>query len=178
MKKILISMVAALALLPVFTSCSDDDDNTTAETTTTEGVIEKTAAESVAGTYVGGTYANCKYFQNYQPTENDTVFVKATQGAEAATLSYTSKTWGAFTFDAIKVTKQNDGSYTLAGEGKTLMPSMKGEPKEYAASFNGTVSGDKLVATFDVPAVMGGTTVLFNPSDFKEVFEAAQNKDE
>jgi hypothetical protein len=57
------------------------------------------------------------------------------------------------------------------------MPSMKGDPKEYAAAFEGTVNGDKLVATFDVPAVMGGTTVLFNPEDFKEVFEAAQNKD-
>ena len=168
MKKILISMVAALALLPVFTSCSDDDDNTKPE---------KTAAESVEGTYVGGTYANCKYFQNYQPTENDTVYVKATQVADVATLSYVSKTWGEFTFEAIKVTKQNDGSFTLAGEGKTLMPSMKGDPKEYAATFEGTVNGDKLVATFDVPAVMGGTTVLFNPEDFKEVFEAAQNKD-
>ena len=168
MKKILISMVAALALFPVFTSCSDDDDNTTPE---------KTAAESVEGTYVGGTYANCKYFQNYQPTENDTVFVKATQTADVATLSYTSKTWGEFTFEAIKVTKQNDGSFTLAGEGKTLMPSMKGGSTEYAATFEGTVSGDKLVATFNVPAVMGGTVVLFNPDDFEEVFEAAQNKD-
>ena len=78
---------------------------------------------------------------------------------------------------AVKVTKQNDGSFTLAGEGKTLMPSMKGGSTEYAATFEGTVSGDKLVATFNVPAVMGGTTVLFNPSDFEEVFEAAQNKD-
>jgi len=167
MKKILISMVAALALLPVFTSCSNDDDNKP----------EKTAAQSVEGNYVGGTYANCKYFQNYQPTENETVFVKATQTADVATLSYTSATWGEFTFEAVKVTKQNDGSFTLAGEGKTLMPSMKGEPKEYAATFEGTVNDGKLVATFDVPAVMGGTTVLFNPADFKEVFEAAQNKD-
>ena len=130
MKKILISMVAALALLPVFTSCSNDDDNKP----------EKTAAQSVEANYVGGTYANCKYFQNYQPTENDTVFVKATQTADVATLSYTSATWGEFTFE-------------------------------------GTVNDGKLVATFDVPAVMGGTTVLFNPADFKEVFEAAQNKD-
>ena len=105
MKKILISMVAALALLPVFTSCSNDDDNKP----------EKTAAQSVEANYVGGTYANCKYFQNYQPTENDTVFVKATQTADVATLSYTSATWGEFTFEAVKVTKQNDGSFTLAG---------------------------------------------------------------
>jgi hypothetical protein len=168
MKKILISMVAALALLPVFTSCSNDDDNKK---------TEKTAAESVEGTYVGGTYANCKYFQNYQPTKNDTVYVKATQVADAVTLSYTSKTWGEFTFDAVKVTKQDDGSFALAGEGKTLMPSMKGEPKEYAANFEGTVSGDKLVATFDVPAVMGGTTVLFNPADFEDVLKAAEEKE-
>jgi len=168
MKKILISMVAALALFPVFTSCSDDDDNTKPE---------KTAAESVEGTYVGGTYANCKYFQNYQPTENDTVYVKATQTADVVTLSYTSATWGEFTYDAIKVTKLEDGTFTLAGEGKTLMPSMKGGSTEYAATFEGTINGDKMVATFDVPAVMGGTTVLFNPADFEEVFEAAQNKE-
>ena len=59
MKKILISMVAALALLPVFTSCSDDDDNTQPE---------KTAAESVEGTYVGGTYANCNIIDNTNKT--------------------------------------------------------------------------------------------------------------
>jgi hypothetical protein len=168
MKKILISMVAALALFPVFTSCSNDDDNTK---------TEKTVGECVEGTYVGGTYANCKYFQNYQPTKNDTVYVKAGQVADAVTLSYTSNTWGEFTFDAIKVTKQNDGSFILAGEGKTLMPSMKGESKEYAANFEGTVSGDKLVATFDVPAVMGGTTVLFNPADFEDVLKAAEEKE-
>ena len=131
---------------------------------------------AVDGTYKGGTYANSKYFQHYQPTENEKVVVKANDALDAVNISYTSETWGTFTFESVKVTKNEDGSYTLSGEGKTLMPSMKGGTTEYAASFEGTIKDGSLVATFSVPAVMGGTTVLFNASDFAEVLAEAQSK--
>ncbi|MCR4769396.1 MAG: calycin-like domain-containing protein [Bacteroidaceae bacterium] len=136
------------------------------------GLIPDVAA--IDGTYKGGTYANCKYFQHYQPTENEKVVVKANDALDAASLSYTSETWGTFTFESIDVTKNEDGSYTLSGEGNTLMPSMKGGTTEYAASFDGTIEEGTLVATFSVPAVMGGTTILFNASDFAEVLAGAQ----
>ena len=74
------------------------------------------------------------------------------------------------------VSKNEDGSYTLTGEGKTLMPSMRGGTSEYAATFEGTVTGKTLVATFAVPGVMGGTTIYFNAADFDEVFEEESSK--
>ena len=59
------------------------------------------------------------------------------------------------------------------------MPGMGGgDPKEYAATLEGTLSNGTLVATFAVPSVMGGTTVYFNADDFEEVLAAAQTEEE
>lgn len=137
----------------------------------TVGDIPEAAA--VDGTYTGGTYADAKYFQKYQPTKGEKAVIKASDELDSATLTYTSETWGEFTFEAISITKNADGSYTLSGEGKTLMPSMKGGSTEYAATLNGTISNKTLVATFAVPGVMGGTTIYFNAADFDEVYNAA-----
>jgi hypothetical protein len=145
-------------------------------------VLNVTAGElplvaAIDGTYKGGTYANSQYFQHYQPTENEKVTIKANETLDAAELSYTSETWGTFTFEEITVTKNADGSYTLTGEGNTLMPSMRGGTTEYAATFNGSIADKTLVATFSVPGVMGGTTIYFNAEDFDEVLEAANAED-
>ena len=140
-------------------------------------VGEMPMAAAIDGTYKGGTYVNSKYFQHYQPTANEKVVIKANDALDAASLSYTSETWGAFTFETVSVTKNNDGSFTLSAEGKTLMPGMNGgETKEYAATFEGTLTDGALVATFSVPAVMGGTTVYFNAADFDEVLAESQSK--
>ncbi|SHL11230.1 calycin-like domain-containing protein [Xylanibacter ruminicola] len=130
-------------------------------------------AAVVEGTYTGGTYASSKYFQHYQPTKDEKVIIKANDDLSAASLSYTSTTWGEFTFEAITIEKKEDGSYSLVGEGKTLMPSMQGGTAEYTATLEGTVTGKTLVATFAVPGVMGGTTIYFNAADFDEVYGAA-----
>ena len=140
----------------------------------TVGDIPEVAA--VDGTYTGGTYANSNYFQHYQPTKDEKVTIKANDDLDAVALSYTSATWGEFTFENMTVSKNEDGSYTLTGEGKTLMPSMRGGTSEYAATFEGTVTGKTLVATFAVPGVMGGTTIYFNAADFDEVFEEESSK--
>ena len=130
-------------------------------------------AAAVDGSYTGGTYANSKYFQHYQPTKDEKVSIKANDDLSAAALSYTSATWGEFSFENIVVAKSEDGSFTITGDGKTLMPSMKGGTTEYAATLEGTLTGKTLVATFAVPGVMGGTTIYFNAADFDEVYEAA-----
>ncbi|MBQ6759870.1 MAG: hypothetical protein IJP47_00385 [Prevotella sp.] len=140
-------------------------------------VGEMPMAAAIDGTYKGGTYVNSRYFQHYQPTANEKVVIKVNDALDAASLSYTSETWGAFTFETVSVTKNNDGSFTLSAEGKTLMPGMNGgESKEYAATFEGTLTDGALVATFSVPAVMGGTTVYFNAADFDEVLAESQSK--
>ena len=136
------------------------------------------AAAAVDGSYTGGTYANSKYFQHYQPTKDEKVTLKASDALDAVAIGYTSATWGEFTFANVTVAKGADGTYTLSGEGKTLMPGMKGGTSEYASTFEGTVNGKTLVATFAVPGVMGGTTVYFNAADFDDVFEAANAEKE
>lgn len=136
-------------------------------------------AAAIDGTYKGGTYANSKYFQHYQPIEGEKASIKANDDLTSSSLSYTSATWGTFTFDNVNVTKNEDGSYLLTAEGNTLMPGMGGgDPKEYAATLESTLSNGTLVATFAVPSVMGGTTVYFNADDFEEVLAAAQTEEE
>ena len=141
-------------------------------------VGEIPAAAAVDGSYTGGTYANSKYFKNYQPTKDEKVTVKANEALNAVALSYTSATWGEFSFENMTVAKGEGDAYIITGEGKTLMPSMKGGTSEYAATFEGTVNGKTLVATFAVPSVMGGTTVYFNAADFDDVFETANAEKE
>jgi hypothetical protein len=135
-------------------------------------------AAAIDGSYTGGTYANCKYFQHYQPTKDEKVTIKANNDLTAASLSYTSATWGEFTFDNITVSKNENGSYVLKGEGKTIMSNMKGGTNEYVSTFEGSITNKTLVATFAVPSVMGGTTVYFNASDFDEIFEASNTNAE
>ncbi len=136
------------------------------------------AAAAVDGTYTGGTYVSAAYFQKQYATQGEKTTVKANDALDAVSVSYTSATWGEFTFEHVNVSLDEDGSYTLTGEGKTLMPGMGGgAPKEYAANCNGNISGKTLTATFSVPGVMGGTTVYFNADDFDEVFAAAQTEE-
>lgn len=134
------------------------------------------AAAAVEGTYKGGTYVSSAYFEKMYATENEKAILKANDALDALSVSYTSDTWGEFSFESVVATRNEDGTYTLSGEGISLMPGMRGgEPKEYAAVFEGTISGKTLVATFSVPSVMGGTTVYFNAEDFAEVLaEAAE----
>ncbi len=133
-------------------------------------------AAAVDGSYTGGTYANAKYFSKYQPTKDEKVTLLANEALDGVSASYTSETWGAFSFATVTVTKDGEG-YKISAEGTTLMPGMNGgEAKTYEATLEGTVKDGELVATFSIPGVMGGTTVYFNAEDFEEVYNAAQNK--
>lgn len=140
-------------------------------------VGEMPLAAAIDGTYKGGTYANSKYFQHYQPTADEKVTIKANEELTAASLGYTSATWGEFTFEDVEMEKNTDGTITLTGEGMTLMPGMQGGSKEYAATLEATVTGKTLVATFAVPGVMGGTTIYFNAADFEEVLAEASQEE-
>lgn len=140
-------------------------------TVITSTLGEMPAAVAVAGSYTGGTYANCKYFSKYGAAADQTVTITANEGYETATLTHTSATWGTFTFSAVSVVANADGSYTLTGEGTCAMPSMADptQVKDYASDLTATITDGVLVAEMKVPAVMGGTTLLFNPADFETV---------
>lgn len=131
------------------------------------------AAVAVDGSYKAGTYANASYFQKYSPLADQTVTIKVNEGLQTVSVSHTSETWGTFTYATVTVTANEDGSYTLAGEGTCAMPSMQGGVKDYASDFKGTVKDGVLTAELAVPAVMGGVTVMFNPADFEEVMLTA-----
>ena len=133
---------------------------------------EMPAVYAIAGSYKGGIYTNSAYFSQYEPTADQTVTIAPNADELTASVSATFPSWGTFTFEAGSVTVNEDGSYALAGEGNSAMPGMA-DPSvvtNRAADFTGTITTDRvLVAEFAVPAVMGGTTVMFNPADFEAV---------
>lgn len=144
-------------------------------TTITSTLGTMPVALNIIGKYEGGTYADAQYFKKYQPTPDQSITITVNEGYETVSISHTSTTWGTFTYDAATVTANEDGTYTIsAEEGNCAMPSMRtGEPVDYVSTFSGTITDGVLVADLAVPAVMGGTTLKFNPADFEEVYIAA-----
>ena len=145
-------------------------------TTITVTIGTMPVALNAVSTYKAGTYANCAYFQKYMPTADQKISIIANAGYETVNITHTSSTWGTFTFEAATVEQTGEGSYTItATEGNCAMPSMR-DPSvitDYAATFSGTLTDGVLTAELSIPAVMGGTTVMFNPADFDEVYEIA-----
>ncbi|MBR1668956.1 MAG: hypothetical protein IJ693_11865 [Bacteroidaceae bacterium] len=142
-------------------------------TTLSVTIGEMPTACAAAGTYKAGIYTNAAYFQKFQPTADQSVSITVNEDMETLTVNFTNSTWGTFTYEAVSVTKNEDGSLSLTGDGKCAMPSMR-DPSavtEYESNFTGTITDGELVAEFSVPGVMGGTTVLFNPADFDEVYQ-------
>lgn len=137
------------------------------------------AACATAGTYKGGIYANAAYFKQYQPEQDQSVKITANDDLETVSVSFSNSTWGTFTYPSVAIATGEDGAYTLSGEGNCAMPSMR-DPSvvtDYASTLTGTITAEgTLVAEFAIPGVMGGTTVLFNPADFDEVFAASAIK--
>lgn len=134
----------------------------------------------VAGTYTGGIYANMSYAQKFQPTADQSISIATTEGQETVSVTFNNSTWGTFFFPAVTVQKNDDGSYTLSGEGSVAMPNRHATDgstvSTYDAVFSGTITNGNLVADLSVPSVMGGTTILFNPADFDEVLNSSSQR--
>lgn len=125
--------------------------------------------DAVVGTYMGGSYGSSTYFKQFSPEANMTVTIKVNEGDETVNVFYSSDVWGTFSYAAAIVTANEDGSYTLAGEGICTMASQQGVVKDYASVLSGTIKDGVLVAEFNEPTLMGGFTLYFNPSDIEEV---------
>jgi len=138
--------------------------------TSTLGNMPATIA--VAGSYKGGSYGSSTYFKQFSPEANKTVTIKANEGNETVNVFYSSDVWGTFSYAAAIVTANEDGSYTLAGEGICTMASQQGVVKDYASVLSGTIKDGVLVAEFNEPTLMGGFTLYFNPSDIEDVLVA------
>lgn len=119
------------------------------------------AAEEVAGTYLGWTSASAAYFSNMNSNGDQVVLTANADGS--LKVVYASATWGTGTFDNVPVTLGDE--YVLAEtEGSIGMAMGGGTPKNYAAILkSATISKDKSTYTFvfTAPSVMGGTTMTF-----------------
>lgn len=132
-------------------ACSDDDDNSI------------NMAEEVAASYEGYTTAQFSYSPTPIITNGEKITITSNQD-ETINLVMTSEQWGTTTIPNTMVTTDTNGKYKLAGEGISLLGMHGGTPKEYACLLEGTISTDKTeaVLTFTLPAVMGGTTIVFS----------------
>lgn len=116
-------------------------------------------AEKVAGTYEGYTLASSNYFSDMFTADEKGTFTKVNDNT--VKIEFTSNTWGSFTFDAALV-EGTAAPYKVTGSGKCQMVGMGGQAREYDCTVEANISGNgKDVITFNVPAVMGGTTVVF-----------------
>lgn len=143
-------LVAAMAVLATV-SCNKD-----------EGADP---SESVAGTYSGYSTAEFQYSPDPMVSEGQTLTITSS-GEGIVTVSYVSDTWGQFTVSGARVSKDGD-SFTIEGEGSTMMGMQPGSEQEYPCTFSGTVNGDKsdFSFVFDVPSVMGGLKITFLPDN-------------
>ena len=171
-KNFLLMALTAVVLAMGFVSCSDDDDPP----------FVTCPAEEIAGSYTGGIYAAFGYMgTGFMPQADQTINIAYNEDMESMTVTFDNETWGSFVFDhvTVSITEGDAASFELEGEGTCLMPKRgpnnttgPAETEEYPATFKGTLAHGNLVAELTVP-VMGGTTIYFNPADFDEVYNAA-----
>ncbi len=159
---------AIVAVMPLMmTSCDPKDDDNTGSSATPVDVTK------VVGEYQGYTLANSNYFQdNFTPNES----VSITKNEDnTVKVVLTSNTWGASTIDVAKVTY--DGSrYTVNGNGTCVMMGMGGSERTYDCSLTSDIASTA-DATFSVslPALMGGTTIVFKPGRGSTGYYVADN---
>lgn len=144
MKSIKTIVMAALAIVMFgFASCNK----------------ENKPAKKVVGTYKGYTLASSNYFSDMFTADEKGTFTLVNDNT--VKIEFTSNTWGSFTFDEALV-EGTAAPYKVTGNGKCQMVGMGGQTREYDCTVEANISGNgKDVITFNVPAVMGGTTVVF-----------------
>lgn len=146
----------ALAAIALFTAaCSDDDNNS----------INENPAADIAGTYAGYSEAAFQYVETPLVSAGESLTVKSDAENGAATITYTSASFGEFTISGAEVTHSGN-SYTIKGNGSTLM-GMGENVSEYDCTLEGTLNEGKTEGSFvfNVPAVMGGMTITFTLGD-------------
>lgn len=157
-KKIFQYLMMLTVMMGTF-SCGDDDASTTTTPETPSTPAAPTASD-IAGTYQGWSTFSMTYGSyNY---DGSTLVIEANADG-TANVTMTSTSIGEYSIPNATVTASGD-SLKLAGSGKAKM-SMggHGSANEYDCTLDATISKDKsgLKVSFDVPSVMGGTTIGF-----------------
>ncbi len=152
MKKYFSLLFAFTASMMTLTACDDDDDDD-------DNNVEQVTTIDDA-TLTGYLTTSSAYFSDAL-YDNETVVNVTYEG-----LTMAAATWGTFTIDSIFVTSQFGSTVSVSGAGKVAMAGHSGT-SEYDATVTGSYSTDLSTGsfTFSVPAVMGGTTIVFTVGD-------------
>lgn len=126
----------------------------------TPAIVDVT--ENVTGTFEGYTLAQSDYFSDLL-TEEETLAITRND-VNVVDVTLESNSWGTITITGVTVSGSS-APYTFSGSGKCAM-SMGPQVNEYDCALSATIYGtDSDVFTFDIPAVMGGTKVVFHKGE-------------
>jgi hypothetical protein len=143
---------AIVAMLPMaIASCDKEKEETTPSTS-----VDVT---KVVGTYEGYTLASSAYFQNNFTADESVTIAKS--GDKTVDITFASGTWGTTT--VTNATVSASGSrYTVSGTGTCLMAGMGGQERSYDCTLTADIASTAdATVTVSLPAVMGGTNVVF-----------------
>lgn len=159
------AMVAVAPLM--MTSCdSNDDDNSGSQSAPVD-------VTKVVGEYQGYTLTNSNYFQDYF-TPNESVSITKNED-NTVKVVLTSNTWGTSTISVASV--YYDGSrYTVNGNGTCVMQGMGGAERTYDCSLTADIASTAdATVSVSLPAVMGGSTIVFKPGRGSTGYYVADN---
>lgn len=150
-------MAALIMGACMVTACDDDDDDdATADSTN--------VTSSLAGSYDGYTIATFGYITTPYAYPVETLTISVASDTEV-NIDYTNDTWGTYDADAVTVTANSDGSYSLEGTGTATISYHGGTASEYECTVTGTVASDGTVEVAFAMTFMGGTTIAFYEGD-------------
>lgn len=143
---------AIVAMLPMaIASCDKEKEETTPSTS-----VDVT---KVVGTYEGYSLASSAYFQNNFTADESVTIAKS--GDKTVDITFASATWGTTTISGATVSA-NGSRYTVSGSGSCLMAGMGGQERSYDCTLTADIASTAdATVTVSLPAVMGGTNVVF-----------------
>jgi hypothetical protein len=139
-------------MLPMaIASCDKEKEETTPSTS-----VDVT---KVVGTYEGYSLASSAYFQNNFTADESVTIAKS--GDKTVDITFASGTWGTTTITGATVSA-NGSRYTVSGTGTCLMAGMGGQERSYDCTLTADIASTAdATVTVSLPAVMGGTNVVF-----------------
>ena len=143
---------AIVAMLPIAIASCDKEK----EETTPSASVDVT---KVVGTYEGYSLASSAYFQNNFTADESVTIAKS--GDKTVDITFASGTWGTTT--VTNATVSASGSrYSVSGTGTCLMAGMGGQERSYDCTLTADIASTAdATVTVSLPAVMGGTNVVF-----------------
>ena len=143
---------AIVAMLPMAIASCDKEKEETAPSTSVD-------VTKVLGTYEGYTLASSAYFQNNFTADESVTIAKS--GDKTVDITFASGTWGTTTITRATVSA-NGSRYTVSGTGTCLMAGMGGQERSYDCTLTADIASTAdATVTVSLPAVMGGTNVVF-----------------